>query len=81
VIPAGWAASHAAVVDKAVSTASTVTIGPAGGTSAWNEGLGRTVTQPKAPVYAGAAELMAVSDTARALRSWSRTRSRSGSTT
>jgi hypothetical protein len=67
VIPAGWGESHAQVIDRALSTASTVTIGPAGGTAAWDEGLGRTVTQPAAAVYAGPAELMAVSDTARAL--------------
>jgi hypothetical protein len=67
VIPTDWAASHAGVIDKVTATASTVAIGQPGGTSAWNEGLGRTVTQPKDPVYAGPAELMAVSDTARAL--------------
>jgi hypothetical protein len=59
VIPAGWAEAHSHVIDRALSTASTVTIGPAGGTSQWNEGLGRTVTQPAAAVYDGPAELMA----------------------
>lgn len=67
VVPAGWGQSHSAVVGRAVDSASTVQIGAPGGTSAWNEGLGRTVTQPKDPVYVGAAELMVVSDTARAL--------------
>jgi hypothetical protein len=59
VIPTGWAEAHSHVIDRALSTASTVTIGPAGGTSQWNEGLGRTVTQPAAAVYDGPAELMA----------------------
>lgn len=67
VIPVAWAASHAKVIDRATATASTVSIGTPGGTSAWNEGLGRTVTQPATPVYVGSAELMVVSDTARAL--------------
>lgn len=67
VIPTDWGASHAGVIDRAVASASTVRIGTPGGASAWNEGLGRTVTQPANPVYVGAAELMAVSDTARAL--------------
>lgn len=67
VFPDDWAATHAGVIANAVSNASKVTIGPAGGTSSWNEGLGRTVTMPKTPVYAGPAELMPVSDTARAL--------------
>lgn len=67
VIPADWAASHATVLERAVATASTVTIGPAGGAKQWDEGLGRTVTAPAAPVYTGPAELMPVSDTARAL--------------
>jgi hypothetical protein len=67
VVPAGWAEAHSQVMDRATSTASTVAIGPPGGTSEWAEGLGCTVTQPAAAVYAGPAELMAVSDTARAL--------------
>lgn len=67
VIPARWAQSHAGVIDRATATASKVKIGPPGGTSAWNEGLGRTVTLPAGSIYDGPAELMAVSDTARAL--------------
>jgi hypothetical protein len=67
VIPTAWAASHAAVVARVVGTASTVKIGPPGGASTWDEGLGRTVTQPATAVYTGPAELMPVSDTARAL--------------
>lgn len=67
VIPAGWATSHAQVINRAVATASTVMIGPAGGASAWNEGLGRTVTAAAAPVYAGPAAVMVVTDTTRAL--------------
>lgn len=66
VIPAGWGESHSKVIDRAVGTASTVRIGEAGGTSVWDEGLGRMVTQPKDPVYVGNAELMPVSDSARA---------------
>jgi hypothetical protein len=65
-IPGDWTSTPAAVIDSATATASTVTIGAPGGTSSWNEGLGRTITEPQNPVYVGAAELMAVSDTARA---------------
>jgi hypothetical protein len=65
VIPSGWAPAHSRVIDNATTTASTVTIGTPGGASAWNEGLGRTVTAPANPVYQGGAQLMAVSDTAR----------------
>jgi len=67
VVPAGWAGAHSKVIDRATATASAVQIGPPGGTSSWNDGLGRTITQPASPVYVGAAELMLVSDTARAL--------------
>lgn len=67
VIPKNWGASHARVVDQATQDASLVTIGEQGSASHWDEGLGRTVTDPVNPVYAGPASLMAVSDTARAL--------------
>lgn len=67
VIPADWAESHSRIVARAVATASKVKIGPPGGASHWDEGLGRTVTDPATAVYDGTAELMAVSDTARAL--------------
>lgn len=67
VIPAGWAQSHAQVVQRAIATASSVRIGPAGGASHWDEGLGRTVTASAPAVYSGIAELMVVTDTTRAL--------------
>jgi uncharacterized protein DUF6093 len=66
VIPASWGQTHASVIDKATATASTVTIG-AEGPATWDEDLGRTVLTIPDPTYAGAAELMAVSDSARAL--------------
>lgn len=67
VIPTNWGQSHSAVISRVTDTASLVRIGKPGGPSAWNEGLGRTVTQPADPVYVGAAELMVVTDTTRAL--------------
>lgn len=67
VIPADWGAAHAKVIERAIATASSVGIGPAGGESHWDEGLGRTVTAAAAPVYSGTAELMVVTDTTRAL--------------
>jgi hypothetical protein len=67
VVPARWAESHSQVVDRATAATSAVQIGPPGGTSEWNEGLGRTITQPTSPIYVGAASLMLVTDTARAL--------------
>jgi hypothetical protein len=66
VIPAGWQAGHAPVITRALMNAA-VTIGPAGGTTGWNEGAGQTETEAAAAVYAGAAAIMAVSDTSRIL--------------
>lgn len=65
-IPPGWQAGHAPVVTRALMNAA-VTIGPAGGTTDWNEGAGQTETAAAAPVYSGAAAIMAVSDSARIL--------------
>jgi hypothetical protein len=67
VIPAGWAESHAQVIDRALSTASTVTIGPAGGTSGLERGAGPHRHPARGRGVRRPAELMAVSDTARAL--------------
>lgn len=66
VIPPGWQAGHAPVITRALMNAA-VTIGPAGGTTAWNEGTGQTETAAAVPVYSGAAAIMPVSDSARIL--------------
>lgn len=66
VIPAGWGDAHAPVVGRTLTNA-TVAIGPAGGTSSWNEGRGQTETAAAGAVYAGPASIMPVSDTARIL--------------
>lgn len=65
VIPIAWGESHSKVIDQATSTASTIKIGVPG-TPQWDEDLGRSVIPIVDPVYSGAADLMAVSDTARA---------------
>lgn len=68
VVPANWGANHAQVIDRATDdSGSLVRIGPPGGQVAWNEGRGRSETGIAPPVYVGAATLMLVSDTARAL--------------
>lgn len=67
VIPAGWGAAHAGVVEKALATASQVQIGAIGSAPAWNDDRGQTETTGPEPVYAGPAELMVVTDTTRAL--------------
>ena len=47
VIPDSWGASHAPVVEGWLTA--TVSLRAPGGTSVWDEGLGRTVVTPNAP--------------------------------
>jgi hypothetical protein len=59
VIPANWAAGHAAVIDK--THASTVRIGPAGSAPVRNPGTRQMETAAASPVYVGRATLMLAS--------------------
>lgn len=59
VIPAGWDAAAAAVVDR--THPATVTIGPAGGAPVRNPGTRQMETAPAVPVYDGRATLMQAS--------------------
>lgn len=58
VIPDGWEAAHARVVEDTFDC--TVTVGPAGVTPAWNEERKQTETTAAAAVYAGPASITPV---------------------
>jgi hypothetical protein len=59
VIPESWGETHAAVIDR--THASTVRIGPAGGTPTRNPGTRQMETTPAQPVYVGRASIMLAS--------------------
>lgn len=51
-IPDDWQETHAAVVTQNYQTTATVLLRKPGGTTAWNEALGRTTTVPFQPFVA-----------------------------